>query len=267
MKILMIGDIVGRSGRLVLERRLAAIKQRYDLDFIIANAENTAGGSGLTIKNYHELKEIGIDCLTLGDHAYRQKEIFSILDTTKDLIRPGNYPKSAPGKGVGIFEIPGNSEHGPLRLAVICLVGRVFMQPVNCPFEAVDEILGKLPEEIKIRIVDFHAEATSEMQALGRHLDGRVSAVLGTHTHVATADETIYPQGTAFQCDVGMTGSFDSIIGRKIERVLETVRTFRPTQFEVATENRRINGTIVEVDHRTGKAFAIQRIDVCESDE
>ncbi len=267
MRILMIGDVVGRSGRVVLEKQLFRLREREKLDFIIANVENATGGSGLNIQNYNELKHCGIDCMTLGDHAFRRKEIFPVMETTNDILRPGNYPRSAPGKGFTFYEIPGNSEHSPLRLAVICLVGRVFMSPVNCPFEVADEILAKIPEDVHVRMVDFHAEATSEMQLLGRYLDGKVSAVLGTHTHVATADETILPGGTAFQCDVGMTGPFESIIGRQIDCVLETTRTFRPNSFEIATNDCRINGTIVEVDTLTGKAIAIHRIVVRENDD
>ncbi len=264
MRIFMIGDVVGKSGRRILEQRLSEFRQERKIDMVIANVENAAGGSGLTVKNYQELKNCGIDCMTLGDHAFRQKEIFPILESETDIVRPANYPKSAPGKGVAILEVPGNSEHGPLQMAVISLVGRVFMQPVNSPFDAIDEILTKIPESVKVKLIDFHAEATSEMQSLGRYLDGRVSAVLGTHTHVATADETIYPNGTAFQCDIGMTGAFESIIGRKIEPVLETTRTFRPTVFEVAAKDLRINGTLVDIDPISGKAKKIERAVIFE---
>lgn len=265
MRIFMIGDVVGKAGRRILEQRLLEFRQEKQIDFVIANVENAAGGSGLTIKNYHEIKRYGVDCMTLGDHAFRQKEIFPILESEIDIVRPANYPKSAPGKGYTILEVPGNSQHGPLQMAVISLVGRVFMQPVNSPFDAIDEILSRISESVKIRCIDFHAEATSEMQCLGRYLDGRVSAVLGTHTHVATADETIWPGGTAFQCDVGMTGAFESIIGRKIEPVLETTRTFRPTIFDVAANDLRINGTIIDIDTLSGKAKAIERAVVREN--
>lgn len=231
------------------------------LDFVIANAENAAGGSGLTPAIYHELITSGVDCITLGDHAFRRREIFPVLDGEVRIVRPANYPERAPGKEFTVVRAR-NGE----RVAVFTVLGRVFMPPIDCPFQASDRVLARIPADVKLIMVDFHAEATSDKQVMGRHLDGRVTAVLGTHTHVATADECLLPNGTAFQCDVGMTGPHESILGRRIDRVLETTRTFRPTHFEVASNDLRINGTIVDADPATGRALSIRRITVKESD-
>jgi metallophosphoesterase (TIGR00282 family) len=234
---------------------LPALRAQETLDLVVANAENAAGGSGLTPQIYHELLDAGVDCITLGDHCFKRREIFTIIGSSPRLIRPANYPNEAPGKGHTIL-----TARDQTRVCVISLLGRVFMSPVDCPFHAVDRILNTIPSDVKTILLDFHAEATSDMQVMGRYLDGRVSAVLGTHTHVATADEQIFPGGTAFQCDVGMTGPHESIIGRRIDRVMETVRTFRPTHYDVATEDARLCGTIVEIDPSTGHATSIRRI-------
>jgi len=258
MRLLLIGDIIGKPGRKVVEAVLPFAKTKYSLDFVVANAENSAGGSGITRENYHELIDYGVDCITLGDHAFKKKEIFETLDAEKRIVRPGNLPQEAPGKRFTIL----TSSSG-VRIGVFCLLGRVFMNPIDCPFRAADLILAEIRQkdpELKVILLDFHAEATSDKQLMGRHLDGRISAVLGTHTHVATADEQILPGGTAFQCDVGMTGPFESIIGRKINKVLESVRTFRPTTYDVATGDLRMCGTIVEIDSETGQTTKIERI-------
>lgn len=234
---------------------MPGLRIEEDLDLIVVNAENAAGGSGLTPSIYRELIAAGVDCITMGDHVYRRREIFPILSGESRIVRPANYPQEAPGRAVTVL-----TTRGKHRVAVISLLGRVFMSPVDCPFHAVDRVLNTLPSDVRIIVVDFHAEATSDMQVMGRHLDGRVTAVLGTHTHVATADEQVLPGGTAFQCDVGMTGPHESILGRRIERVLETVYTFRPTHFEVATGDPRMHGTVVEVDPATGRATGIRRL-------
>ncbi len=202
-----------------------------------------------------ELIAAGVDCVTLGDHIYRRREISPILESRPNIVKPANFPPTAPGKRPGRL-------HRPQRrpVAVISLLGRVFMRPVDCPWTAADRVLGQLPPDVKVILVDFHAEATSDMQLMGRYLDGRVSAVLGTHTHVPTADEQILPGGTAFQCDVGMTGPHDSILGRRVDRVMEATLTFNPTHFDVATGDVRINGTLVDVDPQTGRASAIRRL-------
>jgi metallophosphoesterase (TIGR00282 family) len=261
VRFLHIGDIVGKPGRQIVARSARALKQQYQLDLVIANAENAAGGSGLTPSNYRELVEAGVDGITMGDHIYRRQEISAILDSQPNIVKPANYPPEAPGAEWMIL----NADPGP-PVAVISLLGRVFMRPVDCPWAAADRVLSQLPPDIKIILVDFHAEATSDMQLMGRHLDGRVSAVLGTHTHVTTADEQILPGGTAFQCDVGMTGPHQSILGRRIDAVLLTTRTFRPNSFDVARGDVRLSGTIVEVDPETGHATGIQRLSVTQTE-
>ena len=255
----MIGDIVGKPGRQIVIKAMRGLRQAENLDLIVANAENVAGGSGVTPTIYRELVAAGIDGVTLGDHAYRRREIFSILQSERRIVRPANYPSNAPGHEIAVLR----AKNGVLVGIFVCL-GRVFMSPVDCPFNAADRVLTTLPSDVRVILMDFHAEATSDKQLMGRHLDGRVSAVLGTHTHVPTADECILPGGTAFQCDVGMTGPHHSILGRRIDRVMETVRTFRPTHFEVAQEDVRIRGTIVDVDEQTGRATGIRRIDIDE---
>jgi 2',3'-cyclic-nucleotide 2'-phosphodiesterase len=257
---MLIGDIVGRAGRQIVVRTLPALKAQEQIDFVVANAENVAGGSGITPDIYHDLIRAGVDCITLGDHAYRRREIFDVLDAQSNIVRPANYPPEAPGRAYTVI-----AGRGRVPVGVCCLLGRVFMPPIDCPFRAADRVLGSFPSDLKVILIDFHAEATSDKQLMGRALDGRVSAVLGTHTHVPTADEQILPKGTAFQCDVGMTGPHESILGRRIDRVMETARTFRPTHFEVAQGDVRLNGSIVDVDPATGRASAIRRIVVDEA--
>lgn len=262
MRILMIGDIVGKPGRTILQKRLKALRQRESIDFVIANAENSADGSGITPSIHRALIDCGVDCITLGDHIYRRGEIISTLENEWTIIKPANYPATAPGRGWTVIQTSNN-----VPIAIISLMGRVFMRPVDCPFTAAQKVLEEIPAEVKIRFVDFHAEATSDKQTMGRLLDGRVSAVLGTHTHVPTADECILPGGTAFQCDVGMTGPFESILGRNIAAVMEHTLTFRPIHFDVATEDVRMCGTLVDVDQATGKATAIRRVVIKEEEE
>ncbi len=255
MRFLLIGDIVGKPGRQIVVAAVPALIKHESLDLVVANAENAAGGSGLTPAIYEELLGAGVDVVTLGDHIYRRAEIEPILRTKTNIVKPANFPAEAPGHDVALI----TAKNG-VPVAVLSLLGRVFMRPVDCPFKAADRVLSGVDPQVRVRIVDFHAEATSDKQLLGRYLDGRVSAVLGTHTHVATADEQIFPGGTAFQCDVGMTGPYDSILGRRIERVMETTVTFNPTHFEVATGDVRLSGSIVEVDQETGRATAIKRL-------
>lgn len=254
MRLLMIGDIVGRPGRKVLQRHLREIRVAERLDAVIANAENSADGSGITPSIYFDLIAAGIDCITLGDHIYRRREIYPVLREQPRVVRPANFPDAAPGRPWTV--VPSTSG---VSIAVVSLLGRVFMRPCDCPFTCAERVLSEIPAEVKVRVVDFHAEATSDKQLMGRILDGRVTAVLGTHTHVPTADEQILPGGTAFQCDVGMTGPHDSILGRRIDRVRETTLTFVPAEFEVATGDVRINGAIVTIDADTGRATAIER--------
>ncbi|MEN6451128.1 MAG: TIGR00282 family metallophosphoesterase [Thermoguttaceae bacterium] len=257
MRILLIGDIVGKPGRQICQQVIRTLRTEENLDLVVANAENASGGSGITPEIYHELLAAGVDGITLGDHAFRRREIFPILQSERKIVRAANYPAAAPGHDHMILRT-----RQQVSVAVMTMVGRVFMPPVDCPFQAADRVLASLPPEVRVILVDFHAEATSDKQLMGRHLDGRASAVLGTHTHVPTADERILPGGTAFQCDVGMTGPHESILGRRIDRVMETTRTFRPTHYDVATDDVRLNGSIVEVDPQTGHATAIRRLGV-----
>jgi 2',3'-cyclic-nucleotide 2'-phosphodiesterase len=261
MRILLIGDIVGSPGLKLVTTVLAGLRQRESLDLVIANAENAADGSGLSPAQYRKLIAAGVDCVTLGDHIYRRSEICGILESESNIVRPANFPLSAPGKTWMVIPAADGT-----RVAVVSLLGRVFMRPVDCPWAAIDRVLAEIPTDIKVRVVDFHAEATSDKQVMGRYLDGKVTAVLGTHTHVTTADEQIFPGGTAFQCDVGMTGPHESILGRRIDRVTETTITFQPTHFEVATGDLRLTGTMVEADPVTGRATAIRRLVVTEAE-
>jgi metallophosphoesterase (TIGR00282 family) len=261
MRIMLIGDIVGKPGRQIVVRALPTLIERERLDLVIANAENAAGGSGITPQMYHELIAAGVDCITLGDHIYKRAEIIDILNREENILKPANFPAEAPGRDVAILKARNGTP-----VAVISLLGRVFMRPVDCPWKAADRVLASIPPEVKVIVVDFHGEATSDKQLMGRYLDGRVSAVLGTHTHVPTADEEILPRGTAMQCDVGMTGPHDSILGRRIDRVMETTLTFYPTHFEVATGDVRLNGSIVDIDPTSGRGAAICRCQVRQAE-
>jgi metallophosphoesterase (TIGR00282 family) len=261
MRILFIGDVVGKPGREIIERSVAGLVRERQLDLVVANAENAAGGSGLTPSIYRELVKAGVDAITLGDHVYRRREIYSVLENESNIVKPANLPPESVGRNWAVV-----TARNGVPVAVACLLGRLFMKPVDSPWQAADRVLAELPADVRVRLVDFHAEATSDMQLMGRYLDGRVSAVLGTHTHVPTADECIFPGGTAFQCDVGMTGPHESILGREIDKVLETTITFRPTRFQVAEGDVRLNGSIVDIDPDTGRATAIRRLCVRESE-
>ena len=255
MRILLIGDIVGKPGRKITVQAVGPLVGNEKLDLVVANAENAAGGSGLTAAAHEELTAAGVDCITMGDHIYRRKQICRVLKSQKNIVKPANFPEKADGRELAVV-----TARNGVEVAVFSLLGRVFMRPVDCPWQAADRVLDSIAGNVKVILLDFHAEATSDMQLMGRYLDGRVSAVLGTHTHVATADEQILPKGTAFQCDVGMTGPHESILGRRIDRVAETTLTFNPTAFEVATGDVRLCGTIVEVDESSGRATGIRRL-------
>jgi len=255
MRFLFIGDIVGRPGRDIVTSALPGLIQECKLDLVIANGENSAHGSGITASIYQELMHAGVDAFTLGDHVYRRKEIYPTLKQESNIVRPANLPVEAVGKTWATVKGRDGSQ-----VAFLCLLGQLYMQPIDCPWRAADRVLAEVPDEVKIRFVDFHVEATSEAQLMGRYLDGQVTAVLGTHTHVPTADETKIPNGTAFQCDVGMTGPYESIIGRRIDRVMKTRLTAHPTPFDVASEDVRLSGAIVEADPETGQALSIERV-------
>ena len=253
MKILIVGDIVGSPGRTALARIVGQMRSAGEVDFVVANAENAAGGRGITPALAEDLFRAGADVLTTGDHVWDQKELAKHIDKEPRILRPANYPPACPGKGSITAETPAG------RVTVIDLVGRVFMGPADCPFRTVDQILnaGGLG---KIVIVDLHAEATSEKIAMGRYLDGRVSAVVGSHTHVQTSDETILPKGTAYITDLGMTGPKDSVLGRDVESIIKKFITGMPTPFDVATKDVCLEGVLITVDDKTGKAAKIKRV-------
>jgi hypothetical protein len=250
MLILMIGDIVGQPGRQAVSKFLPDLHQRYGLDMIIANAENAAGGFGLTSNIARELFSAGIDVLTSGNHIWAQKEIVPYLDGEMPILRPLNYPPGVPGRG---YMISGQT-------MVVNLMGRTFMSDLDCPFRAMDKLLVELKRKPPVIIVDFHAEATSEKVAMGRYLDGRVSAVLGTHTHVGTIDAQLLPQGTAYVTDIGMTGPTDSIIGDDPESVLQRFLTGMPHHLSVGKGKPILNAVMVEVAEDSGRAINIERI-------
>jgi len=255
MKILFIGDVVGRPGREAIKKLLPGLKKEFALDFVIANAENAAGGSGITSSVAAEFFAAGVNLLTSGDHIWKKSEIFELINQEERILRPLNYPAGAPGKGFGIFKAASGA-----KLGVINVAGRVFMDAIECPFKNALLAQEALAKETKVIIVDIHAEATSEKVALGWYLDGKVSAVLGTHTHIQTADDKILPQGTAYLTDAGMTGPYDSVIGRKVDDVLTRFLSAIPVRFQVAEGNIQLHGVVVDVDEASGKAAAITRI-------
>jgi metallophosphoesterase (TIGR00282 family) len=255
LNVLCIGDIVGRPGRRIVADKLKRLVRELEIDCVIANAENAAGGSGLTPKIYDKLLRYGVNLITLGDHTYRKRDIIKTLETTENIVRPANLSEHAAGRGVAVY----TTAKGP-TVAVVALIGRLFMKGADCPYNAIDRILPQLEQKADIIIVDFHAEATSEKIAMGYHLDGRVSLCFGTHTHVVTADERIMPQGTAYITDIGMTGAHDSVLGRSVENVLKSFRTQMPFPFEIATGDVKMNAILVTVDSNTKKAESIRRI-------
>ncbi len=255
MRVLLIGDIVGRAGRRAVKDCLPSLKSELGLNFVIANGENAAGGNGITKTVAKELFSYGIDMLTMGNHVWNQKEIFTYLPTEQRIIRPANYPPGTPGRGHFIYTAPNG-----IKVAVVNLSGRVFMPEIDCPFRKVDEILEELKDRVQIIIVDFHAEATSEKVAMGWYLNGRVSAVVGTHTHVQTADERILSKGTAYITDLGMTGPRDSVIGVKTDIILRKFKTGLPQRFETANTDYQFNAVVIDIDDLTGEATDINRI-------
>ena len=257
LNILCIGDVVGRPGRRILADRLKPLVKELDIDCIIANAENAAGGSGLTPQIYDKLLRYGVNLITLGDHTYRKRDIIKTLETADSIARPANLSEFAAGRGVAVYK----TGKGP-TVAVVSLIGRMFMKPSGCPYNAIDKILPSLQQQADIILVDFHAEATSEKVAMGYHLDGRVSCCFGTHTHVVTADERILPKGTAYITDIGMTGPHDSVLGRKTESVLKSFRTLMPFPFEIASGDVKMSAILVTVDSNSKEAERIERIKI-----
>ncbi len=254
MKLLFVGDVVGAPGRRVVRERLKALKREVGADLTIVNGENAAGGAGLTAPTAEELFASGADVLTTGNHVWDKRDVVPLLEKDPRVLRPANYPEGSPGKGVFVTSGSG------VPVAVVNLMGRVFMPLVDDPFRAAERLLAALPAEVRVVLVDFHAEATSEKSAFGWFLDGRVSAVVGTHTHVATADARVLPRGTAFITDVGMTGPFDSVIGVKKEQAIERFLTSRGTPYETAEGDVRLSAVVVTVDPATGRAASIETI-------
>lgn len=255
VNILIIGDIVGHSGRAAVKELLPAIKSKYNIDFTIVNGENAAGGNGITPKVADELLGCGIDVITTGDHIWKNKDIIASLERDQRILRPANYPEGAPGKGFGVY-----TSYSGIKVGIINLQGRTFMQAIDCPFKSAAAALNEISPSTKIIIVDIHAEATSEKIAMGWYLDGKVSFVAGTHTHVPTRDARILPQGTAYLSDLGMAGAQDSVIGVDKEAVIKRFLTQLPVKFEPANENIWIHGAVVSVDSETGKAEDIKMI-------
>ena len=256
MRILLIGDVVGRPGRHAIRDLLPRVREQHRPDLVVCNVENAAGGFGLTKPIGREILEAGVDVMTGGNHIWDKKGSEDYLASEARLACPANVPDAVPGRRWVVHEVD------DLRVAVISLLGRIFMNPVDCPFRALDALLAELEEEADLFLLDFHAEATSEKQAMGLHADGRVSVVVGTHTHVPTADTCILPQGTAFQCDLGMTGPYRSIIGMDEDAVMKKFLTGMPSRFEVARDDARLCGLLVDVDTWSGHATAVERIAV-----
>ncbi len=250
MQVLAIGDVIGKPGRQALDQLLPGLRQEYGLDLVIVNAENAAGGLGLTPPTARELLDAGADVLTSGNHIWAQKDIIPYLDSEMPVLRPLNYPPGVPGRGYIVTN----------QAVVVNLIGRTFISNFDCPFRAMDHLLAELEPKPRVIIVDFHAEATSEKVAMGRYLDGRVSAVLGTHTHVGTIDAAVLPQGTAYVTDIGMTGPTDSIIGDDVDGVLRRFLTMLPHRMSVGKGKTVFNAILVTVDDSTGKALSIERI-------
>ena len=255
VRLLFVGDVVGRPGRRALQRLFHGLVDQYAIDYSIVNIENAAGGVGVTPDVLRELDALPIDCYSSGNHIWDKREGVPLLDKEPRLLRPANYPDPNPGSGLYVGETAAGA-----KVATINLEGRVFMKDLDSPFLVADRLLESLPDDVKIVLVDFHAEATSEKQALGLYLDGRVSAVFGTHTHVPTADERILPQGTAFITDVGMTGPYQGVIGFKFEKVMQRFRTQRSVTLDVAKRDLRLAGAVVEVDVASGHALRLERL-------
>lgn len=253
--MLVSGDIVGPVGVELLIRFLPLLRVHLQLDAVLANAENAHNGSGLSSGLFRKLRKAGIDLFTLGDHVYKREDILADMEKEDCLCRPANYPSSAPGKPYAICATKSLGQ-----VAAISLLGRTFMKPVDCPFAAIDRLLPEIQTKAKMIFVDIHAEATADKYLMAHFLKGKVTAILGTHTHVPTADETLLEGGTAFQCDLGMTGPHDGILGRNTAPVLETNRTFRPNRFTVSEGDCRLSGALIEVDPASGKALSIKRV-------
>ena len=254
MKLLYFGDVVGKGARKAVTAHAQRAVARGEADFVVANGENASGGIGIDPGTAREMLSAGIDVLTSGNHIWAKREIYAVLESSERLLRPVNFAPGVPGRGFGVF-----TSRGGVAVAVVNLIGRVFMAPADCPFRAADDALAKLGDRARVILVDMHAEATSEKVAMGRYLDGRVSAVLGSHTHVPTADDEVLPKGTAYLTDTGMSGPVDSVIGMRTDVVVRRVLDQLPARFEVGSGPIRVHGVLVDVDEETGKARSIAR--------
>jgi metallophosphoesterase (TIGR00282 family) len=257
MRILFLGDVVGEPGRRILRHHLARVVEERDVAFVVANGENVAGGVGITPALLEKLRSYGVDVVTTGDHVYRRREIYEALDSSEHIVRPLNLPVEAVGHGSTVV-----SARNGVPVGVVNLLGRVYMDPIDCPFAAVERELVRIEKRARVILVDVHAEATSEKVAMGWFLAGRVAAVVGSHTHVPTADERILPGGTAYVTDLGMTGPHESVLGRQVSHVVKRFRTGMPIRFPVAERDRRATGVLVDVDEATGQARAIERVTI-----
>lgn len=256
ISILCVGDVVGSPGRRILTEAVPILTEQHSIDCVIVNAENATDGAGLSAAMYDKIVKAGAQLITLGDHLYRRADIIPVLERSTNMVRAANLPSGAPGKEFALYKTPtGHS------IAVVSLLGRLYMKTLtNCPFAAIDRVLSQIPREVKTIVVDMHAEVTSEKVAMGWHLDGRVSVVFGTHTHIPTADERVLPKSTAYITDVGMTGPYDSVLGRDKQRVMGSMITGVPSKFDVAEGDVRLCGILVSVDAATGRAMKIERV-------
>jgi metallophosphoesterase (TIGR00282 family) len=253
MRILFLGDIVGRPGRTAVIRELPVLRARLGADMVVANAENASGGLGLSATSARALLDAGADVLTGGNHIWKFKDLVPLLDAEPRLLRPANYPDAAPGRGLGVYRLPGLPP-----VAVLNLQGRTYMEPIDCPFAVADTLLGGLDADVRIVLADLHAEATSEKTAMGFHLDGRVSALVGTHTHIQTRDARLLPRGTAYITDAGMCGVADTCLGMTPRPIVEKFRTGRPVRFVVAKGEAELRGVVLDIDDDTGRALGIR---------
>ncbi|MDB5358402.1 MAG: metallophosphoesterase [Phycisphaerales bacterium] len=257
IRILCLGDIVGRPGRQVVHQRLPELVRQHKVDLVIANAENIAGGSGITQNLFHKIRSYGIDVVTLGDHVYKKLDITPTLQSSERIVRPANLAASAAGRTYTVV-----TTNSGVSVAVFCLLGRIFMNlPADDPFAAAERVLGQLPRHVRVSVCDIHAEATSEKVAMGHWLDGRCSLVFGTHTHIPTADAKILAGGTGYISDLGMCGPYDSVLGRRKDRVVKYMTTNMPQSFDVATGDVRLSGVLAEIDSDTGRTLSIERIE------
>jgi len=257
LKVLFLGDVFGKPGREILKKKLPSLVEENNIDFIIANGENAAGGIGITPDICETLLYMGVDIITSGNHIYKKREIYDYIERQPRLLKPANYPPSTPGSGYHIMSDKKNN-----KIAVINICGRVFIDYFDCPFRTIDKILSNVRKETPVIIVDFHAEVTSEKVAMGWYLDGRVSAVVGTHTHVQTADERILPGGTAYITDVGMVGPRNSVIGVKKENIIKKFLTMMPQKFTVSEDDYLVNGVVININEKNGRAESINRLNI-----